>query len=169
MYYVPYKCQVCLFLTFMHFFFNIAQHFFFFFQTLILYHLWKKISNKRLYYAFLSFFFLKKTFNFSKFEQQQQQQKWENIKGIFFQEKKNNFHNRQFQIILLLHIFLPRTETQYCFQNNNKKFENVNYVFASFYSSTSFQFRIMNILRIVKWNKWVLWNLLLKYALEWKQ
>ena len=118
MYYVPFKCQVCLFLTFMHFFFNIAQHFFFF-QTLILYHLWKKISNKRLYYAFLSFFFQKKLFNFSKFEQQQQQ-KWENIKGIFFSRKKNNFHKCQFQIILL-HIFLPRTETQYYFQNNNKK------------------------------------------------
>ena len=124
---------------------------------------------KQTFILCISFFlFLKKTFNFSKFEQQQQQ-KWGNIKGIFFQEKKNNFHNRQFQIILLLHIFLPRTETQYCFQNNNKKFENVNYVFASFYSSTSFQFRIMNILRVVKWNKWVLWNLLLEYALEWKQ
>ena len=36
-------------------------------------------------------FFKKKTFNFSKFEQQQQQQKWENIKGIFFQEKKTIF------------------------------------------------------------------------------
>ena len=146
MYYVPYKCQVCLFLTFMHFFFNIAQHFFFF-QTLILYHLWKKISNKRLYYAFLSFF--KKNFQLFKVRTTTTTEMRKH-KRNFFSRKKNNFHNRQFQIILLLHIFLPRTETQYCFQNNNKKFENVNYVFASFYSSTSFQFRIMNILRIVK-------------------
>ena len=61
---------------------------FLFFQTLILYHLWKKYQTN--VYIMHFFLFLKKTFNFSKFEQQQQQ-KWENIKGIFFQEKKTIF------------------------------------------------------------------------------
>ena len=89
MYYVPYKCQVCLFLTFMHFFFNIAQHFFFF-QTLGLYHLWKKISNKRLYYAFLSFFFKKKLLTFQSSNNNNNRNE-KTKKEFFFKKKKTIF------------------------------------------------------------------------------